>query len=124
MHIESGSSDGDVVEHAGSGNCAQHLVNDVSEQIVRGEALPNYKPKADCRVQMTSRYVADGVGHGQHGESEGKSYSDEPDTYRGERSSDDGRTASSENETKCSKELRRQTLAHRHTNLRRDSVLD
>src|ERR1700759_2605699 len=64
----------DHVENACSSHCAQHLSNDVREQILRREAAARTQADRNRRVQVPARHMTDGECHGEHRQAEGQRY--------------------------------------------------
>ena len=107
----------DEVEDSGTGDGAENLGDDVGGEVGGGEALPRPEAHRHGRVQVAARDVADGVGHGQHGEPEGQRDADEADAHPGKGGREDRTPASSEHEPERPDELREQLSREWHANL-------
>src|SRR5207245_8820737 len=81
------------------------------------DAPSRHKPDAHRRVQVASRNMADGKGHSQNGEAEGQGDAGISDADTRDPGGKHSRSASAENQPKCSKEFRHCTFTHWHGNL-------
>ena len=77
---ETGFAAGNEVEDSGSCDGSKDLRDDVGQELRRCETFANDQADGNCGVQVAARDVADGEGHGEDGETEGESYSDEADS--------------------------------------------
>ena len=80
MNVEAGMAAGDQIEDAGAGNAARDLGDDVARQIAGGKTPAGPQAHRNGRIEMTARNMADGEGHGQHGQAEGERHADKSDT--------------------------------------------
>src|SRR5579863_9853709 len=58
---------------------AQNLRDDVGSKLPAGEAASRPQPNGHSRVQVTPRNMANRIGHGQHGKTESKRDTEQPD---------------------------------------------
>ncbi|MNJ67015.1 hypothetical protein D3C77_631470 [compost metagenome] len=63
---------GDEVDHPSSQNGADHLGDHVGQQLFGREAPAHHQPERHGGVEVAAGDMADGEGHGQHGEAEGE----------------------------------------------------
>src|SRR5262245_40660245 len=82
-HIEVDTAAGNKIDDTRRNNRPDHLGDDVREPIRGWKTFPHAQTNGDRGVQVTARNMANGIGHGQHGETEGQGYSVEPDTKVG-----------------------------------------
>src|SRR6185312_3567145 len=71
---------GDDVKAAGGNDGADDLSDDVGEKFAPGEAAAGVEAEGDGGIEMRAGDVADGEGHGEHGETEGESDARESDS--------------------------------------------
>src|SRR5215831_6238506 len=81
--VEVGLAAGNKIDDTRSNNRPDYLGDDVREQIRGWKTFPNVQANGDRGVQVTAGNMTNGIGHGQHGETEGQGYSVEPDTKVG-----------------------------------------
>ena len=70
--VESGLAGRDEIEDPARGNRAEDLRNDIRQQLVRGETAAGPQPDGNRRIEVAAGDVSDGVGHRQHGQTEGE----------------------------------------------------
>jgi hypothetical protein len=104
----------DQVEHAAGDDAADHLRDDVRQQLVAGEPLPEEQPDADRRVEVAARNVPNSVRHRQHGQPEGERDADEADAELGESGREHGAPAAAEHEPERTKKLRDELAGKGH----------
>src|SRR5262245_17126397 len=80
---EAGLAAGNIVKDPRRNNRPDHLGDDVWDQIRGGKTSPDVQTNGDRWVQVTAGNMTNGIGHGQHGKTEGQGYSVEPDTKIG-----------------------------------------
>src|SRR5215510_15174532 len=80
---EVGLAVGNEVNDPRRDNRPDHLGDDVWDQIRGGKPSPDVQTNGDRGVQVTAGNMTNGIGHGQHGKTEGQGYSVEPDTKVG-----------------------------------------
>src|ERR1700712_2764549 len=98
---------GDDVKAAGSGDAAENLGNDIREKIAPGEASAGVEAEGDSGIEMRAGDVADGKGHGEHGEAEGESDARESDTELRIGRGEECRSAAAEDQPEGTKEFRK-----------------
>ena len=77
--IETRLAAGDHIQHAAPHDGADHLRDDVGNDLLGGKAAAGGKPDRDGRVEMAARDMADGVGHRHHGQPEGERHAEQAD---------------------------------------------
>ena len=73
-----------------------------------------HSPTVTAGLKMTTRYVADRVGHGQHGKTKGEGDGEEANPERREGRGKHCRAAAAENQPKGTEKLRSDTPRHVH----------
>src|SRR6185295_9512451 len=89
---------------------AEHLRDDVRDEIGSLEAPADEETDRDGRIQVAPGDVSDRVRHREHGEAEGERDPDETDAHVRKRRGEDSAPASSEDQPERSDELRCDTL--------------
>ena len=79
--IVTGLARSDEVEKSGRRNRAEHLNDNVGQEILGVEAATDIETDADGGVEMTAGYVADGISHGEDREAKGERHANEPDAH-------------------------------------------
>ena len=92
---------GDRVEHACSGDAAQHLRGDVGRQFRRGESTPRHQTDRHSRIQMAARDVADRVSHGDYAQAKRERHAEQTDADLRKPRGDYGAAASGKCQPKC-----------------------
>src|SRR5689334_11437045 len=82
--VEVGLAAGNKIDDTRANHRPDHLGDDVWEQIRGWKTFPDVQTNGDRGVQVTPGNMANGIGHGEHGETEGQGYSVEPDAHVGE----------------------------------------
>lgn len=100
--VEAGFAGGDEVDDPACHQSAQHLGNDVGDQVAGRKAFTSPKPQRDRGIEVRSGDVPDGIGHGEHGESESERDTRSADPLAGQ----DGGTAAAHYEPESSEEFR------------------
>ena len=70
---------GDQQQHSTGRDARDDLGGDVGGRLLPGDAPPGGRAERDGRVEVAAGDVADGVGHGQDGQTEGQGDTDEAD---------------------------------------------
>ncbi len=63
---------GDQIEDRRTRDAAEHLGDDVGNRLGLRMASADHEADGDRGIEVAAGDVADGVGHGQHGEAEGE----------------------------------------------------
>src|SRR4030042_2889541 len=92
--VESRFSTGDEVQDEGARDGPQHLGDDIRNQVGSPETTAGPETDGDRGVEMATGDMANGIGHGEDGETEGKGDPQEPDPHAGESRCQDGAPAS------------------------------
>ena len=96
---------GDHVEHRGSRDSSQNLRDHIGRKLGRGKAFCNRQSNGNRGIQVTSRNMADRIGHGQDGEPKSKGHAHKSDTQVWKRSVENRRSATTEDQPKGSNEF-------------------
>src|SRR5256885_185118 len=107
----------DQIEQAGAGNSAEHLSDDVRKQIGSRKSFPRPQSHRHRRIQMTSRDVADRIGHRQHGQAKSERHTEQTNAYAGERGGNYGAATASENQPERTEEFSRASFSQGHERL-------
>ena len=111
--IEAGFSAGDHAKDACARDGSEDLGHHVPGDMASREAAGGGETHRHRRVEVATRDVADGKGHGQHGEAKSKRNAEQPDADAGKRRREYGTPAASQHEPSRAQELRRPLSAHR-----------
>ena len=117
---ESGLAAGDQIENSGAGDAADDLGDDVGDHLGFRMTSADDQSDGDRRIQVAARDVADGVGHGHHGEAEGERNADEADAEvdggvtdrTGEVRREDRAAAATEDEPERAEDLGEEFVSH------------
>ena len=91
---------------AGAGDAAEHLGDDVGRQLGAGKRPPTTRPDRYRRVEVAAGDMADGEGHGQHGQAEGQRHAEQADADFGEGGGQHGAAATAEHQPERADEFR------------------
>ncbi len=95
-----------TIEHAAASDRAQHLGDDVGQELAAREPAAGPEPDRDRRIEVAARDVPDGVGHRQHGQAEGQRDAEEADAQLGKRRRQHRAAAPAEDQPERPDELR------------------
>jgi len=95
-----------------TGNAAQHLRDDVTGQLCGLEPTPGPQADRHGRIEVTAGDVANGVGHREHGQTEGEGDPDEADPQLRIRRGQHRGAAAPEHEPRSPDEFRHEFLEH------------
>jgi hypothetical protein len=95
-HIKTRLSAGNDIEHATCHDPAKHLGHDVGQHVGGREAATGPEPDGHGRVKVATRDMTDGIGHGQHGQTERQGDAQQADPHIGEGGSQHGAPAASQ----------------------------
>lgn len=105
-HVKARLAAGDEEEDRPCGDRSKDLGDNVGDDLGRGEAAAGPEADGDRRVQVAAGNVADGVGHGHHGEAESKGHSEKTDPHVREGRREHGAAAPAEHKPKRTEKLR------------------
>jgi hypothetical protein len=110
--VPAGLARGDGPEEEGAGGGADDLRGDVGQRLAGLE--PPGRDQVDCdrRVEVAAADVADGVGHGQHRQAEGKRDADEADPDLGEFRGEHRAAAATQDKPERAEEFGRELPRH------------
>ncbi len=112
--VETRLARGDQRQHQCTQHRADHLSDDVRQQVASGKAAGDGQADAHRRIQVAAGDMADRIGHGQDSEAERERNAHEADTQTvdraGEASGEDGAAAASEHEPEGAEQLGRKAL--------------
>ncbi|MNV17602.1 hypothetical protein D3C71_1083950 [compost metagenome] len=97
-HVKPGLAAGDHIEHAARRDPAKDLGNDIRHDARCREATTGPQTQGHGRVQVTARDVADGIGHGKHGQTERQGHAQQTDPHIRERGCQHGAAAASQHQ--------------------------
>jgi hypothetical protein len=83
---------------------------DIGSQLGSREALADHQPRADGWIQVASRDVSDGEGHGEDGQAERKGDTEEADSDRWKACGQYGGAASTKYQPEGSEEFSERTF--------------
>ena len=118
-------SGGNDVKARGANRAADQLGEDIGHQIFGGEAFASAEADGDGGIEMAAGDVADGVSHGEDGESDGEGDADEADAEGGEGGGGDGGANAGEDQPEGADELGEAAFADGwcvHGKLRKEKV--
>ena len=95
-HVKPGLAAGDHIEHATRRDPAKDLSHDVRHDARCREATTGPEPDGHGRVKVATRDMTDGIGHGQHGQTERQGDAQQADPHIGEGGSQHGAPAASQ----------------------------
>ena len=109
---------GDDEQQTGGGDGGDDLHDDVRQHLFGREALGGPQADGDGGVEVPARDVADGVGHGEHGETERERHTEEAEPERvgvaAELGGQHGGTAAAEHQPERADRFGDELLAHLH----------
>src|ERR1700688_316531 len=79
VEVETGRAARDEIENRRSEHGSDYLRHDIRKKIARRETVACPEANGNRGIQMTSRDMADRIGHGEHREAEGKRHAKKPD---------------------------------------------
>ncbi|MCY1518750.1 hypothetical protein D9M68_534750 [compost metagenome] len=110
--LETGLAAGDQIEHARSGNRAQHLGDNVADELVGRKLAGDHQPNRNGRIEVSAGDAADRIGHGEYGETKSKRNAEQADADLRKGSRQHRAAATAENEPECTQKFRRKPFEH------------
>src|SRR6185295_1130725 len=110
---EAGLPTSDEIEHPGPQNPADHLGSDIAGDLVRGEPLAEQEADGDGGVDMTARYMAEGVHTHDHGHPEGEGNPNDPNAELRNTGAQECTPAAGKDQPECAERFDNESICHR-----------
>ena len=107
---------GNGIEREGSEDGSNDLSGDIGNYFACFEPAPRPKANRHCRVEMPARNMADGIGHGQHRETECQRHPHETYSQLWKRCRKNSAATAAKNQPERTESFSRQPLYHRSNN--------